>query len=405
MKLNGFSAGARRAARGVLLLCLCGLACAEARAQEAAAAAVAPEQNAAQTRLERARSLAVIGNFSGAAAELEALRSETKDEAAADVTRILLMNVYLKQSSYRRADDLLQEIFDARTGGGEKSTRLYFAVAGQLINGVRSRLERYREFGLNHNSLELAPEARADLDQMRSLLERVVEQARQIRNEVVESNARTRGADAVALLEDAAAVRLSMVRTSGDRTRWQREVAEARQHLVASETRLPETARRAAAPAPAANAGTAPSSAPADEDASSRSLTLARPAATPAPSAPASRPPAQQNPAQGAPPQSSSAPAVAAGSPVSLGSLVDRATEKVQPAYPPVARNMRVTGVVTVFVLVNEKGQVESVQRASGPALLQQAASDAARRWKFRPMLVDGQPVRVSGYINFNFSL
>jgi protein TonB len=56
-------------------------------------------------------------------------------------------------------------------------------------------------------------------------------------------------------------------------------------------------------------------------------------------------------------------------------------------------------------VVVDETGAVASIQKTSGPSLLQQAAVEAARRWKFRPTMVDGQPVRVVGFINFNFAL
>ena len=299
MKGISLSGGARRVARLGLVFCLLAAASASAARAQALAEPSTPNPTntgAAQARLERARTLAAVGNLPGATLELEALRGEPADDSARDVGRILLMSVYVMQASYSRADTLLQESFDARTAGGETSTRHYFALAGQLINGVRSRLERYREFGLNYTSLDLPPEARADVDQMRSLLERVVEQAKQIRNELAErSNPKTRGADAVALLEDAAAVRLSMVRTSSDRARWQREVAEARQHLVASETRLPETIRASAkaAPAPANTqpaavaANTAPAAQP-DGNSASRGLTAApaQPAATPAPNAP-----------------------------------------------------------------------------------------------------------------------
>ena len=69
------------------------------------------------------------------------------------------------------------------------------------------------------------------------------------------------------------------------------------------------------------------------------------------------------------------------------------------------AKSARITGVVTVHLVVDEKGAVAAIERASGPQLLQQAATEAARRWRFRPTLIAGQPVRVTGYINFNFAL
>jgi protein TonB len=84
---------------------------------------------------------------------------------------------------------------------------------------------------------------------------------------------------------------------------------------------------------------------------------------------------------------------------------VGKAKQRVSPSYPPIARTARVSGVVTVYLVVNEKGEVESVERAIGPMQLQQAATDAARRWKFTPTVVDGQPVRVAGFLSFNFTL
>ncbi len=90
---------------------------------------------------------------------------------------------------------------------------------------------------------------------------------------------------------------------------------------------------------------------------------------------------------------------------MNVGSLLDRATQKIAPVYPSTARAARVSGVVTVYLLVDENGAVAGVQRTNGPVMLQQAAIDAARRWKFRPLVVDGRPVRVAGYISFNFAL
>ena len=66
---------------------------------------------------------------------------------------------------------------------------------------------------------------------------------------------------------------------------------------------------------------------------------------------------------------------------------------------------MRASGVVKVEVTVDESGDVAEVQKTSGPSLLQTAAKDAVRKWKFRPFVRDGQPVRATGFVNFNFSL
>jgi protein TonB len=93
------------------------------------------------------------------------------------------------------------------------------------------------------------------------------------------------------------------------------------------------------------------------------------------------------------------------GNPVDVGSLIDYATSKSTPAYPSAARTMRASGVVRVDVVIDENGDVAEVKKANGHALLQAAAKDAIRRWKFRPVTQNGQPVRASGYVNFNFAL
>ncbi|HYG81110.1 MAG TPA: energy transducer TonB, partial [Pyrinomonadaceae bacterium] len=91
--------------------------------------------------------------------------------------------------------------------------------------------------------------------------------------------------------------------------------------------------------------------------------------------------------------------------PVEVGSLLDRATQKVNPSYPQTAKMARITGVVKVCLEIDEKGAVKAVQSADGPQVLRQAATEAAKRWKFRPTVIGGQPVRVVGFLNFNFTL
>lgn len=91
--------------------------------------------------------------------------------------------------------------------------------------------------------------------------------------------------------------------------------------------------------------------------------------------------------------------------PISGGVLNGKAISKPQPAYPPIAKAARAQGTVTVQITVDEEGRVISASAVSGHPLLQQAAVDAARRARFSPTLLSGQPVKVSGVITYNFVL
>ena len=90
---------------------------------------------------------------------------------------------------------------------------------------------------------------------------------------------------------------------------------------------------------------------------------------------------------------------------VSLGSLFEMATQKVNPVYPPDARARGLVGTVRVNLLVDERGEVIDIQSVEGPVLLHNAAKDAAFKWKFQPYLIDGRAVPFTGYVTFNFSL
>jgi protein TonB len=372
----------------------------------------AAEAEAVQKRLSRARSLAAIGKLAAAASELESLRATSKDESVKDVARLLLMAIFVEMPDYQRAAALLEETFKARPSNSadDAATHFYFALAGQTVNAVRTHLERYRSFGVNvADTSELPADAAGDVEALRGLLEHVVEQARTLHAEHLKGGTDgARGLDAAALLEDAATVRMRIARHDQDRAHWQAEVSEARQHLFASETRIasiseipaarptpPPTvpASKTAAPATSPNSNSKKTSQPAGEQ-----RTNAAPANAKAVSA---QPPAPQQP-----PGAAAAPnGRAENSPVAVGSLVGKAKSRVPPSYPTLARTARVTGNVTVFIVVSEKGEVESVMRAEGPQQLQQAAIEAARRWKFNPTVIDGQPVRVTGYLSFNFTL
>ena len=89
--------------------------------------------------------------------------------------------------------------------------------------------------------------------------------------------------------------------------------------------------------------------------------------------------------------------------PVSGGILNDKATSKPEPAYPPIARAVKASGIVTVQVTVDESGNVISATAISGHPLLQQAAVAAARQAKFTPYKLNGSPVKVTGVLTYNF--
>jgi TonB family protein len=278
---------------------------------------------------------------------------------------------------------------------------------------VRARLERYRVFGLNVADDALPTEASGDLDRLRALLEKVFAQGRQLRDE------NARNMDATALLEEAAGVRVRLARKDDERAQWQRELTDARQRLIGTNARA--ASNGTTAPTPRAQTSSIPA------NSSQPAVVAAQPSPTPANAAPttstnvpaaggntaantqrgnsATRPPASAstNPPNAATPAGGNA--TTDGKPLEVGSLLPRAAQQVAPTYPATARNARITGKVTVFLMVDEKGAVATVERTDGPELLRRAAEDAARRWKFRPTIVNGQPVRVSGFINFNFTL
>jgi len=92
-------------------------------------------------------------------------------------------------------------------------------------------------------------------------------------------------------------------------------------------------------------------------------------------------------------------------SPIMGGALSGKATKKVQPVYPPVAKAAGAQGPVAVGIVINEAGEVESAKAISGHPLLQAAAVDAAKEWRFSPTRLSGNPVKVSGRISFVFAL
>lgn len=91
--------------------------------------------------------------------------------------------------------------------------------------------------------------------------------------------------------------------------------------------------------------------------------------------------------------------------PVSGGVLNGKAVSLPAPIYPELARRMRTSGLVEVEVVVDENGKVISARALAGPPSLRDVAVQAAYQARFSPTKLSGQPVKITGRINYNFTL
>jgi len=77
----------------------------------------------------------------------------------------------------------------------------------------------------------------------------------------------------------------------------------------------------------------------------------------------------------------------------------------VPPTYPPEAGRARIEGTVVLLAVIGKDGSVQDVRVESGLPILAQAAIDAVKRWRYRPYLLNGEPVEVDSRITINFTL
>jgi TonB family protein len=318
-------------------------------------------------RIERARALAAVHQLPAAAAELENIRASSNDLTLRNVATLMLLGIYLEEGNYGRSQALLDETFQARAGQKDESIRTYFAAAGQTVNGIRSHLARYRSYGMNPTDSGLPTEANTDLERVRGLLERVIAQAQEISKE------QGRAYESFALLEDVLGIRLSLAKNDDERARWQTEYLTAREKMASLQA--PSLGRSKAL------------------DAVTNRIPnpfATKPAAAPEPAPDVAAP---TSTATGAEPQL-----------VSAGSLSGRETKRVTPAYPSAAKSHNVTGTVRVFAIVDENGKIW-ITNSEGPTMLRAAAEAAAKSWVFPPSTFNGKPVRIVGYLDFEFKL
>ena len=412
-------------------------------------------------RVAKAKAFIAVRNYNAANYELESIRRESADQSLLAVVNVLLMNSYLEQGDYHRAQDFLNESYKTQSTSKPGAAANYFAVASQVVKGARNRVERYRALGLNPSDRMLPLEAVNDLEKMRETLELVVTQSKAI------SKDKTKTPDAMALLEEASVSRSMIARDDYDASKWQNEMADAREDIAssrsvvlsavtempASSTQSNQTVALNTQPALITNTGyTQPTASPASNQPLVKPTVSSQPVnappqntsvpqyvptqqpernrvnsdqpmtQTPVQMSGASQPvtqpmnkPVEQPAAQptsnssttsgGATPSGPSAEPSKDSGPLNVGLLLPYAAKQQAPVYPAAARSMRTSGIVNVTVTIDEQGNVAEVQNATGPSMLQSAAKDAIRKWRFKPFVRDGQPVKAVGYVSFNFTL
>jgi protein TonB len=75
------------------------------------------------------------------------------------------------------------------------------------------------------------------------------------------------------------------------------------------------------------------------------------------------------------------------------------------PQYPAIAKSAGQQGTVVLQATISKSGTIENLQVLSGPPMLQQAAIDAVKTWRYRPYLLNEQPVEVETTVNVIFKL
>jgi periplasmic protein TonB len=78
---------------------------------------------------------------------------------------------------------------------------------------------------------------------------------------------------------------------------------------------------------------------------------------------------------------------------------------RVEPVYPPLARQTHREGQVELHAIISTDGTIQSLQVVTGDALFLRSAVDAVTRWRYRPTVLNGQPVEIETYITVIYTL
>jgi periplasmic protein TonB len=90
---------------------------------------------------------------------------------------------------------------------------------------------------------------------------------------------------------------------------------------------------------------------------------------------------------------------------VSSGVQSGLLVRRVNPTYPPLARQARIQGVVLLQAEISKEGNIVNLQLISGHPMLAPAAIEAVKQWKYKPYLLNGEPVEVETQVQVNFTL
>lgn len=425
-------------------------------------------------RIAKAKAYIVVKNYNAAIYELENVRRETNDANIHAMLNVLLMHSYLEQTDYKRAQDFLGDLYKDLKAGKPNAAMNYYSVAGQIIKGARTQVDRYKNVGLSVSDRNLPLEALVDIDKMRETLELVISEAKELGGDKKQTPT------ALPLLEEAINARGTLAKDEYDANRWKLEVADAREDIIKSRSTIinavdgtsetvPQNTVAANTPDTKANTQTVNNQTvtqtPVVEKKTEPSKTESSPSFKPVqtstekpktvqpdanttaklgtpkeePKNVEETPKQTETVAKEEPKQNNQRRRVIVGqndkqtetpvkqeetktetpaetvaennsetntaSPMTVGSLLEYATKKVNPVYPSQARTMRMTGVVKVEVTIDEDGKVAEVQNTDGPSLLQRSAVDAVKKWQFKPFVKNGQPIKATGYVSFNFTL
>ena len=107
------------------------------------------------------------------------------------------------------------------------------------------------------------------------------------------------------------------------------------------------------------------------------------------------------------PPPSAAPPAPPEKHPLKLseGVLKAQLVSQIEPRYPPLAVQTKTAGIVVLHAIISRDGRITSLSVLSGHPLLVQAALEAVRQWRYRPTMLNGEPVEVESTITVIFHL